>query len=333
LLLDLASMVDTSKAFGNLLAPFEKDGRLWSVPTLFKFPVFLGPEDKLSVAASLEALTDAVVSGNGIAEIQPGSPDSPSSMELPESERSALYFTQMRDVFDLIWDSSAPEVVKGGSLDTAALQRMLAAVKAISDKYELAAEKDQGARMTAMFSDGGAPTIVPDSVIWYSMGRADYGAFMVSSLPLLALQSERPGSKLAPFPGLATDSFIPAQIAGISADSNAPDVAADFIQTMLSLEVQGVGYGYGLPITKEGLEAQIKLHNERIQEGDGRRGNELDLDVVSAAEGLRQPVLTDEVLTEAVWAEAEKLCKGETDIEKAVKDIEQSIKNYLAERA
>jgi len=41
----------------------------------------------------------------------------------------------------------------------------------------------------------------------------------------------------------------------------------------------------------------------------------------------------DTVLTGMMWSSLEKCCKGELDVDGAVREIEQNVKNYLAERS
>jgi len=332
LLMDLSQLVDTSRMFENILAPFESNGKLYYIPSQFRFPVLLGQEESLGAIDSLEALTDLVVSGNDRPEFSM-TPGAGLSI-VDESERPALYFTELEGLFNLIWDSSTAEVVKGSSLDTGALERMLTALKAISDKYKLAEEPEEGRpRMMAMFSRGGGNAVlIPESAIRYSSEQANYGALSVSSLFLLAMQSERPGSAMTAFPGLTADSFIPSVLMGVSVDTNVQDLAVAFIQAMLSYDVQSVSYNTGMPVTKDGFQRQIDTYNEQMIEMD-REGSVLDQSIFYVVEELKEPVLPDDVLTTAVWTEAERLCKGETNLESAVKSIEQSIKNYLAERA
>jgi ABC-type glycerol-3-phosphate transport system substrate-binding protein len=253
---------------------------------------------------------------------------------LDESERPAMYFEELRELFDVIWESSASEVVKGGTLDTAALDTMLTGLKDMSDKYKLAAD-DSGSEMSAgivicMSSGGRGMVSFPPSAVWYMQGRADYGAFMVNALPLLAFQMERSGTAFAPFPGLKANSFVPVEIAGISADTKVKDLAVGFIRAMLGQSAQSVTSGSGLPVTEQGMREQIDAYNEMMKESGAKPVN---MELVSMAQSLSQPVFVDDVLTETVWAETEKLCKGEVDIAKAVTNIEQSVKNYLAERA
>ena len=334
LLLDLSSLVDTSKMFDNILTPFKTNSNLWYVPTQLSFPVLIGQQDSIGAVNSLETLSDAIVSGNDRPAItrQMGA-NGPSS--IPESERPAFYFTDLRSVFDLIWDSSAAAVVHDNTLDTTALKTMLTTLKAISDKYGLEATQNGNGsnNITAMFSDGGGAVRVPESAIMYSMERANYGALNVSSLNLLALQSERPGSTMTAFPGLTADSFLPSTLASVSADTKVKDLAVAFVQTMLGIDVQGVSYNTGLPVTEEGVKAQIDAYNAR-QTASGRTDvTPLDYSIVNVVQGLKEPVITDDVLTTAVWTDAESLCKGDTDIDTAIKNIEQNVKNYLAERA
>jgi len=336
LLLDLTGKVDTSKMFSNVLAPFNSSGKLYDLPGQFEFPALIGQSSSIGQVSTLDALTQAIVSGNNLPAVTPGSNGMRQGFSaLDDSQRPVMYFSSLQDVFNVIWEASASEVIQNNTLNTDALSSMLTSLKSISDKYGLGTAQSGNGRNgggVAFFSAGGAGGAmrVPESTIWYSMERADYGALTVNSLPMLALQSERPDSVLTGFPGLASGSFIPTSVAGVSAGSKVQDLAISFMNTMLGSDVQSVSYNTGLPVTQEGLQAQIDAFNQRMSDA-GR--TPLSLDVMSAAQGVTQAVMTDDTISTAVWTEAQSLCKGDVDVNKAVSDIEQSVKNYLAERA
>jgi hypothetical protein len=119
-------------------------------------------------------------------------------------------------------------------------------------------------------------------------------------------------------------------VVGISADAVVPEFAAEFVQTMLSFEVQHLNYGTGLPVTHEGFAAQIEEINDRRAEF-GQEPFSFDIDGLVSR--LETPSMIEDVLTDMIWVSVERLCKGEIDAEGAVRAIEQSISTYLAERS
>jgi ABC-type glycerol-3-phosphate transport system substrate-binding protein len=329
LLMDLTKEVDVSAMFPGIAEAMKTSEKLWYVPGQFQFAALMGEKGTLGKIDELDALVNAVVTGANKPAMQPGSGGGRPFGEVEKDKRSTLYFSQLRDLFNLVMGTSAPVILKDNKLDAAALEKTLDAIKKISDKYELG-KTSQGGGMTAMFSDGGAPARVQDSVIRYSMQQTNYGAMLVNNYSMMAMTSERPDTEMVAFPGLAPDAFIPGEIAGVNGETKKKDLALAFIKTMLSADVQGVNNNSGLPVTKEGLQIQIDTVNQRMEENDREVVN-FNLDPI--IETLKKPVLTDSTLTDAIWTETEKLCKGETTLEKAIKDIEQNVKNYLAERA
>jgi ABC-type glycerol-3-phosphate transport system substrate-binding protein len=158
----------------------------------------------------------------------------------------------------------------------------------------------------------------------------NYGAFSLDNLMLLQLVMDREDSELMPFPGITSGVWQPSTIASISADTKVAAFAASFLQIMLSTEVQQINYGMGMPVTKAGVDEQIKTMNEMFTDNDIKP---LTLDIDALIGSLTTPSINDMTLSEMIKTSVEKLCKGETDVGGAVSEIEQNIKNYLAERA
>lgn len=331
ILLDLKGLLNTGDVYENLLAPYTTEGKLYYLPAQFQIPALMGSAEALAKASNLDSLVELVVTGKDTAAGRPSNGSDPFS-GLPEEERAALYFDDLRELCEVLWLASAPVIVSENQLNTQALQDYLKAVKAISDKYKLT-EEGQGNRMRARmgFSDGGAVTTVPASLMRYTMQQTNYGAFTAGNLQLLQMMMERVGSELIPLPGLTSGAWQPSTITGISAGTNVQEFAAAFLQTMLSLEVQQLNYGTGLPITRQGIAAQITAINERLAEDD--REVRFTFDADAFIRQLKTPSMSDVVLTDMMWDSVEKCCKGEIDVEGAVKVIEQNVKNYLAERA
>jgi ABC-type glycerol-3-phosphate transport system substrate-binding protein len=230
-----------------------------------------------------------------------------------------------------LWISCAPDVVKNNQLNTDALRRYLQAVKAISDKYSLAEETTGrgGMGLSVAFSDGGVATALPGSLMWYTMQLTHYAAFSAGNLQLLQMMMDRAGSTLELFPGITSGAWQPSTVVGISADAKNQEFAAELVQAMLSVSVQQLNYGTGLPVTRAGLDAQVSAINERrIENGE----EPFSFNPNALVDQLQSPSMGDTVLTDMMWSSVEKCCKGDIDVEGAVKEIEQNVKNYLAER-
>jgi hypothetical protein len=83
-------------------------------------------------------------------------------------------------------------------------------------------------------------------------------------------------------------------------------------------------------VTHAGLKAQIDAINEIRAENDEEPFSFAPDELINR---LSSPSIRDTVLTDMMWTSVEKCCMGEIDIEGAVREIEQNVKNYLAERA
>ncbi|MDR0490657.1 MAG: extracellular solute-binding protein, partial [Oscillospiraceae bacterium] len=165
MLLEISSLVDTGDMYQNLLAPYASGGKTYFLPTQFTMPALLGSPDALDKARTLEDLVSLVVNGNDTSAFSPSKASGPFS-SVPEDERAELYCEDLNELCNIMWLSAAPAIVVDNRLDTDALRRCLEAIKAISDKYELAApDTDSGGRMgmSIAFVGGGRASALPGS--------------------------------------------------------------------------------------------------------------------------------------------------------------------------
>ncbi len=328
MLLELGDLIDTGDVYDNLLAPYNADGKLYCLPTQFMMPTLMGDADALSKAQTLDDLVQLVVNSNDAPAGMTG-PDAFAS--LPEGERPALSFDDLKELHNVLWPSGIPAIVVDNELKPEALRNYLTALKAINDKYNLSQPKQgDAAGMVVAFSDGGgSPIQLSTSLMHYTSQRANYAAFIMNNLQLMQITMERTGSELKPLPGWAAGIWQPSTVAAICADTKFKDFAAEFMQTMLSAEVQQFNYGAGLPVTRSGVAIQMDRINQQSAENDL---DSFDFDADGLIAQLQTPSKSDTALTDMMWDDIEKCCNGETDVEGAVKAIEQNIKNYLAER-
>ena len=334
MLMDLAGLIDTNDMYANLLAPYVSDNIMFCLPAQFIMPALLGSEESIGKALTLSELVSTVVNGNDSSVMRPGSGGSGPFSGVPEDERAELYFDDVEELCNIMWLSCAPAVVDGNRLDTDELRAYLEAVKAISDKYNLAApDSENGPGLGVAFASGGRATALPSSLVRYTSQITNYGAFFADNITIMQLTMNRGASlnsHIAPFPGLAPGAWRPTTVTGVSADSKVADFAVELVKSMLSLDVQRINYGEGLPVTRAGVAAQLKELNDRLE--DSGLGT-FTIDMDSLISRLITPSAEDSVLMGMIQASVDKLCLGKLDVEGAVKEIEQNVKNYLAERA
>jgi hypothetical protein len=332
MLLDLSG-IDTSGVYPNLLEPYIlPNGELFTLPTQQLIPVLAGMGEIIEQIQNLEALTERVVSGNaGLVmneRIFGG---------VPQEERPELHFDNLQEMTYILWRANLPAIIGDNQLDSDMLRRHLSAVKAISDKYGLGEPIEEGHTMIASFGGRGGRAMFTGSVMRYMAQTTNLAVFPVEHLMTFQIISGRgwgmlnpDDTEIVPFPGLAGGVWQPSSIVGISADTEVADFAKQFVGAMLSLNVQQSNHGEGLPITRAGIAEQVEQINERQRDMEQPT---IDIDIDSLIGQLTTPALVERALYEMIFATKERLCSGVLDLEGAVREIEQNIRNYLAERS
>ena len=330
MLLDLTGRVNTSGIYQNLLAPYVDGGQLHVIPTQFLIPALMGSPSALGEVPTLAALVESIVTGNPASDMQRGM----MLGGIPEAERAQMGFADLAELFDIMWQANATAFINNNQLDSAVLREFLAAIEAISSMYELAAQNEMeagmGMFMAVSTSGGGRANMLSGSLMDFMMQSTNLAAFSIDNLTLLQMMMVRDDADITTFPGLVPGAWMPSTIVGVSADTSVPDFAIEFVNTMLSLDVQRINHGEGLPVTRQGIQAQIDQINEMMIEFDM---DLFDFDVDALASQLQTPALIETTLREMIWQTAERLCTGRIDLEGAVQEVEQNIRNYLAERS
>ena len=329
MMLDLSQLLDFEDVYSNLLSSFLNDGKLYCLPMQLTMPVLMGSSDALDKAQTIDAFVETIVSGN----------NNPLNLErdydpfatLDDSQKSEIFFDDLRELYEFLWVSAASGIVNNNALDSNALRRYLEIVKAISDRLELADDhgSDDMFAHSVVLTDGSSENFLQGSLTRYFMNQTNYAVFMAKNLMVLRIAMEMADSDLMVFPGFDPGVWQPSTIAGISADTGNAGFAAEFLQTMLSKEVQHLNYGTGLPVTRSGLDAQVESVKDMRTGSDA----EFTFDVDSIIDRLQTVSMVDAVLVDMIWDSVERFCKGATDIEGALSEIEQNIRTYLAERA
>ena len=329
MLLDLTGRVDTSGIYQNLLAPYLNDGQMHVIPTQFAIPALMGGTQALAEVPTLAALVESVINGNpavclmAMREMLGG---------IPEEERATIGFEDLEELFGFMWYTSASAFIDDNRLDSDVLREFLAVIQAISDMYGLTEEDDNefGIMMSVSSSAGGRMNMITGSLMDFMMQATNLAAFPIGNIPILYNISMREDAEVAIFPGLTHGAWLPAAVVGVSADTSVEDFAITFVNTMLSLEVQQQNHGEGLPVTRAAIQAQIDQMNTQMAEFDM---DPLNIDIDALINQLQTPALIETTLRDMIWGTVERLGTGRVDIEGAVQEVEQNIRNYLAERS
>lgn len=322
MLLGLSSLLDTKDVYQTLKESYETDKGLFMVPTRFKIPVLVGEAQDLQQNDTLEKLVENAVNG-------PNKPlmdfesDNPFSA-LPQDQRPVISPDTLEEVLSLLWDASEKNILADNKIDKESLRRYLEAAKSLSDKYNL---QDSEGGMAAM-STGDGSDIITGSVLAYMSQRAVVGAFNLSSISMVQFFDSVGNTSYVSLPGTEQGSWTPISMAAVNASSKKQDLAVQFVQTMLSKEVQG-STGGGLPVTQEGVQKQVDDINTLLKNyGEP----EISFDMDAILQYAKYPIANEKTIQNVVADATESYCAGEIDLEGAISKVEQETKNYLAER-
>jgi len=250
---------------------------------------------------------------------------------IPEEERATIGFDDLEELFNFMWHTSASAFIYDNRLNSDVLREFLAVIQAISDMYGLTEEdENEFGIMMAVSGSGGRMNMITGSLMDFMMQATNLAAFPIGNIPILYNISLREDAEVAIFPGLTQGAWLPSAIVGVSADTDVEDFAIEFVNTMLSLEVQQQNHGEGLPVTRAAIQAQINQMNTQMAEFDMPP---FDIDLDALINQLQTPSLIETTLRDMIWGTVERLGTGRVDIEGAVQEVEQNIRNYLAERS
>ena len=338
MLLDLSGALNTSDMYSNLLAPYiQPGGGIYALPMQLRIPALAGDPQTIAAVQNFDTLVNRVVTGN-----RPAAQDAMSfggMGGLQENERAELHFATLRELFDFMWLANASAIIDDNQLNSAVLMQFFNAISAISDMYDLGQPDPMGGMfsMVSVFGGAGRPVMLPPSLVQYVSHSTNMATFNIDNLMIMSMLGNRANTELAIFPGMVPGTWLPSTIVGVSADTHVADFATEFVNAMLSPDIQRINYGEGLPVTQTGVAFQVQELNERQEQMReqlrevGQEPFEFDLDAL--VRQLETPAVIETTLLEIIWESTERLGAGAISLEGAVSEVEQNIRNYLAERS
>lgn len=333
LLTDLSGLLELDAMRPNVRSAFERDGKLYGIPAGMN-PYISGGE--------AEDVDDRILTLQGLADAVEAMPAPTESADCCFSFATALY----ESLFDLFYPASAGAIWTDGQFDRSGFLNFIQPLNRIAHKnqvetiaaYNSRIQTDQDTEATSgeefykQFTASSLNEFWNGNCRWFTTKWNT--AYTAGSFSRIVrdesghlIGSEYPPISLYPMPGSQSSGvFVPICTAAIpQSSSKNRDLALEFIQLMLSDEVQGNAHGLdGIPVTQSGL-------NTAFEEVRKKEAFVLAEDP-NALLNTMVPVSPDPVLQAAVREAAAKLYDGQCTQDEACKAIEDAAALRLAEQ-
>lgn len=315
LLMDLSGKVDTNGMLENMTGVWQTERGLFALPAR-AFPLLAGADE-----ATLATIKDAETLA-GLLAAEPNIVDDGRNEAMP-----LLAYYNTVQLFDTFYPLYAGDIWQGGQLNEDACRRF----------YELLGQiragGGAGLSNTAPFDRPDGTYYHPQNSTLSNFTNCICRAFCSPVYSLNGLggdfyyASRVSGTSAGEVKALATasgaTSIQPACAAGVNVSAQNPEGAVQFIQTLLSEEVQSQTTYDGVPVLKSAVLSQWE---EGFAQYDASSGT----DIVAVLEGM-DPNVPSTVLRSAVGAGAQQYFDG-AGLDEAVETARQESALWLAEQ-
>lgn len=306
---DLSGLVDgLDGLMSNLMGAYTRDGKTYGVPARFSVPVMLGsPED----VAKIRSLSDLAAE---TAARQGGEP--------PFLYAPASLWEEGGVIMD--WYDACADMTDGKTVDQGALSGYLSASESLNRVLREHTPQSGNTAATIVVSVSGANGFEPldPGAMQLAQGNARFhtqelaGRFGLQNI--LDSLGDKDFAMDTLFGGNA---YTPVGGVGIVASGTQQELARAFLEMLLSPTVQDNYLYDGFPVNASSLE---KMVNEAAEVGG-------DMGFLALCRGLDTPRVQDQVVRDAVSAQAAGLADGSLDAAQAAANVVERTKIYLSE--
>lgn len=295
-----------------------KDGSVYEMPARFAFPVVMGNEPEIKAYSSLESMK--------------------SYQGKPALVPAQLYENLLRLVANLQYEELFGDGLSG--LDEEKLTAYLETVKTLGEQSDSKMSFTKDEEKEAMIFNQVLPTGIWGSCINLDRGMSSSALEVFNSVFSMTLpwgvMDKHPDLKMEPVNGI----YIPSTFVGINQSSQQKEAAEQFVETLFSVEVQGLDLNDGFPVVKEGLEGWNNIEKGSYAVGASTGDYELSADwptkekrtkVFDIIPLLKVPVTIDETVMGMIVSESKDYLEGKESAAQAASAISQKIKLYAAE--
>ncbi len=339
LLEDLTDVaMNGEELFSNLMKAVEQEDKIYGIPLRFSLPMIQGKGEILEKVQDLTSLADAVEELKG----QEG-----------ESDVYNPYYNGMALAVQL-YDSCAPAWMnEKGGLEEDRLEEFYTQIQRMYDPdHELVDGQEIYVNVIGDEGSSGSfgelsSTIGSDILSAYhqkvllNFGNAS-SEFDLAGL--FTTTADVPEIQYRPFSGQAEGVYVPQMVMGISSRSGAKEEAKKFLASLLTEEAQKASQGAGLPVNQKALRALTeKMEDSVIGSGMANEPDsymEMSIrkpeaqaveEFIDYVKGASTPALSNEVLRNAVLAQAQDCAQGKITPGEGAKNVSESIRLFLAE--
>lgn len=351
LLLDLSEfLTEFSKEeplFDNMVHAFESEQGIYAVPGQVDLPLMMGKEKYVSQMNNLEGISTAL---KQMRDEAPG--------------KDLLGICGEKHLLKLFSITSAPGFrTKDGSINEDAVREFLILVKAI---YEIQMdgidesrvefyERNQTYWEQELGEDWAAELMLCGIDIMRYLGKEKEMTMGILTYPssyanITSVQKVESfeDTLLTPMSGQCQNVFIPNTLLGISAASDQPELAEDFLKLFLGKDVQSALGGFSVNrqahdeiftpdpdyISEDGIYGYASSSysgGERVELTVYWPMDEQLITLKKWMEAADTPYIEDPVVEKAIFDEGAKFMQGGEDINAAISQIKQKLSIYLAE--
>lgn len=338
---DISGVLKKSGLLKNISSCYtEDDGSIYAMPVKFGIPMIQGKSEEIDKIKDLKSLADVLEAHK----------DEYSSQLLPMHNviSKDMLLQSLADVSSSSW------LKEDGTLDEKAIKEFYTQCQRIWNVSEesvknfiteMGAEDDITYNREDNIISGDALSVLGDSIF---IGEG--GLYSASDLAYLySVEQENSKLKSVLFNGQSENNFIPVQTIGISTKSKHKKAAEKFIKYLFSEEGQKIGTDKGFPVNKKAYEDEStwKAGDDGGMVGmssstDNRTGKTITVNIQSASdersaeirkigESLTQPVVTNQIILDAVAKAGVSYLDGKSSLDEAAKEAVSQVNLYLSE--
>ena len=324
---DLTDYVKRLAADGTILENVVEgtavDGKNYELPAAFSFPVYYGTQETIKRLDTLESISQYME-------------------ENPKGK--VLGAASLQQVAYLLFAANYPDIQENGVFSQEAIVRILETAKAIwdanpSEDMEEAWNTGFSSQITSgkglsAFASIGMDELYEDTGIT--------GVDDVTGISSMAMMFDI----LVKHPEMTVENvknmYTPANRMGINSSSGQKELAEDFMETVLSDEIQVGDYLEGLPVRAESLEKLPQISNASdmtvSSSYDGGPTREYGMpsadqvqQIVDMAKQADTPLLIDRTVRNTFLECVENYAGGDVSAQEAAQDMAEKMDLYLAE--
>jgi ABC-type glycerol-3-phosphate transport system substrate-binding protein len=311
------AMADREQIVKEMLSPYVKEQKVYGIPSRIYIPLLLGTKDAVEAGSSLKSLSEYIKN---------------------HSEDKVLYPLSSGELTELLLIYYYNEVINDkGEVDQNAVMSLLDIVKSVSEGAQESSYQDSW-----HLSDV--------AKIANSMGSSSVAYLSVQKIKLGMINLDSVSNMMLPFSVIADNqysyslmnqSYLPAGIVGINGASNNKELAKNFINSLLSEEVQSTKLYDGFPVNSASLKSWFEEQNDDILMGFSTdEGIEVMAEwpkkeyrdeIYNEILKTNTTIEVNEILIEKIKETADKYYSGEATKDETIQLIESSISTYLSE--